>query len=227
MDLKNLQSDMYHVLVDGKQTVYDLVKDDMGDLEDALGTIGNISTAVKIIQLAMNLPERLYMQKYIRFTSGVRKYNSSERREILQHVSESKAKAQIPFILNVINVCEEEEKMDFLVTLTEAWMEERLDNVDYRRLAMMMERTPYGDLIHLKGLFEKQTIELRSVKDESLLTNGWLSSDNVALQEINQEAAIHCHLTANAWKFGEIVFGIKPAREPKPFAPSFILKKEM
>lgn len=64
-------------------------------------------------------------------------------------------KTQIPFILNVINACEEEEKMDFLVKLTATWMEKRLDDVDYRRLVLMMERPPYDDLLYLEKLFEK------------------------------------------------------------------------
>jgi hypothetical protein len=104
-----------------------------------------------------------------------------ERRKILRKVSELKVKTQIPFILNVINACEEAEKMDFLVKLTAAWMEKRLDDVDYRRLVLMMERTPYDDLLYLEKLFEKQQIELRSMIGESLLTNGWLTAESIAL----------------------------------------------
>lgn len=69
-------------------------------------------------------------------------------------VSKLKVKTYTPFILNVINACEEEEKMDFLVKLTAAWMEEWLDDADYRRLSLMMERTPYNDMIYLKGLLK-------------------------------------------------------------------------
>ncbi len=113
--------------------------------------------------------------------------------------------------------------MDSLVKLTEGWLEERLDDATYRRLALMMERTPYDDLLYLKSLFKKRHIELRSMVDESLLANGWLTADSVALQTIHQDAAIECHLTVNAWKFGEIVFGIQLEDEPQPAAPSLII----
>ena len=106
--------------------------------------------------------------------------------------------------------------MDFLVKLTAAWMEERLDDVDYRRLALMMEQTPYADLLYLEKLFEKQQIELHSMIDESLIRNGWLIADGIALQQVDSDAAVKCHLTANAQKFGEVVFGTKPEKETRP-----------
>lgn len=219
MDLKNAQSEIYRLLAEGKQTMCDTIKDNKDNIEnvrDVLGVIGDASTALKIIQSLNTLPNQLYMRKYRRFAEGVDEYNLSERQKILQKVSELKVKTQIPFILNVINTCEEEEKMDFLVKLTAAWMEERLDDVDYRRLALMMEQTPYADLLYLEKLFEKQQIELHSMIDESLIRNGWLIADGIALQQVDSDAAVKCHLTANAQKFGEVVFGTKPEKETRP-----------
>ena len=129
-------------------------------------------------------------------------------------------------LTGAINAYEEEEKMDFLVKLTAAWMEARLDDVDYRRLALMMEQTPYNDLLYLEKLFEKQQIELRSMIDESLITNGWLTADGIALQQVDSDAAVKCHLTANARKFGEVVFGTKTEKEPRPVSSSIVFEQQ-
>lgn len=227
MDLNNLCLAIYQLLIEGKQMMYDAVENNKEDIEtvrDVLGGIGDTSTAAKIVQTAITLPDQLYMRKYQRFKKGVSKYNLPERKKIIRNVSKLKVKTYTPFILNVINACEEEEKMDFLVKLTAAWMEKRLDDADYRRLALMMERTPYDDMIYLKRLFEKQHIELRSVMEESLLANGWLNADSVALQKIHRDAVTQCHLTANAWKFGEVVFGIKSPKGTNPFRPSIVFE---
>ena len=226
MDLKALQSNACQLLLGGNQTTYDTMKDGIEVMRDILGIFGDASTAGKIVQKIITLPDKLYMRKYHRFAEGLLEYNSSEDRHFLQKVSKLEVEKQIPFILNVINACEEEEKMDFLVKLTEAWMEKNLEDASYHRLTLMMERTPYDDLTYLEKLFEKQQIELRSVEDESLLANGWLTADGVALQRIHREAATRCHLTANAWKFGEIIFGMKLEGAPDPFRPFFIIEEQ-
>ena len=227
MDLNDLCLAIYQLLIEGKQMMCDAVEDNKENIEtvrDVLGVIGDTATAAKIIQTAITLPDQLYMRKYRRFEKGVGEYNLPERQKIMRNVSKLKVKTYTPFILNVINACEEEEKMDFLVKLTAAWMEKRLDDADYRRLALMMERTPYDDMIYLKGLFEKQHIELRSVMEESLLANGWLNADSVAFQKIHRDAVAQCYLTANAWKFGEVVFGIKSPKGTNPFRPSIVFE---
>lgn len=226
MDLNEVRLAIYQLLIEGKQMMCDAVENNKEDIEtvrDVLGVIGDAATTTKIIQTVITLPDQLYMRKYRRFEKGVGEYDLPERQKIMRNVSELKVKTYTPFILNVINACEEEEKMDFLVKLTAAWMEERLDDADYRRLALMMERTPYDDMIYLKGLL-KNSIELRSVMDESLFANGWLNADSVALQKIHRDAVTQCHLTANAWKFGEVVFGIKSPKGTNPFRPSIVLE---
>lgn len=52
--------------------------------------------------------------------------------------------------------------------------------------------------------------------DESLLTNGWLTAESIALQQVEPDAAVKCHLIANARKFSEVVFGTNPEKEPRP-----------
>lgn len=66
MDLKNAQSDIYRLLVEGKQTMwYDTIKDNKDNIEDVrdvLGVIGDASTAFKIIQDLNTLSNQLYMR---------------------------------------------------------------------------------------------------------------------------------------------------------------------
>lgn len=73
MDLNDLCLAIYQLLIEGKQMMCDTVENNKEDIEtvrDVLGGIGDTSTAVKIVQTAITLPDQLYMRKYRRFEKG-------------------------------------------------------------------------------------------------------------------------------------------------------------
>lgn len=50
--------------------------------------------------------------------------------------------------------------------------------------------------------------------------------EHSALQQVEPDAAVKCHLIANARKFGEIVFGTNPEKEPRPANLSIVLEPQ-
>lgn len=65
MDLNEIHLAIYRLLIEGKQMMCDAVennKEDIENVRDVLGVIGDAATATKIIQTVITLPDQLYMR---------------------------------------------------------------------------------------------------------------------------------------------------------------------
>lgn len=183
------------------------------DFSDLLAEIKELSAelskaikVVKIIRKSASIPDKLFMHKMERYCAGLVSIPSSKREKYAAKVGKKSLNKDSVFILGVLNKIEELSKIDILVRLFEAKMDEEIDDQTYRRMMLQVDRTMYSDILFLKDNICDNLIKIVSVEEENLLATGWLIFAGIGIGTATEEGGNLYSYTQTAKQFCNVVF---------------------
>lgn len=184
--------------------------DDFSDLLAEKKELGaELSKAIKVVKIirkSASIPDKLFMHKMERYCAGLVSIPSSKREKYAAKVGKKSLSKDSVFILGVLNKIEELSKIDILVRLFEAKMDEEIDDQTYRRMMLQVDRTMYSDILFLKDNICDDLIKIASVEEENLLATGWLIFAGIGIGTATEEGGNLYSYTQTAKQFCNVVF---------------------
>ena len=184
--------------------------DDFSDLLAEIKELGaELSKAIKVVKIirkSASIPDKLFMHKMERYCAGLVSIPSSKREKYAAKVGKKSLNKDSVFILGVLNKIEELSKIDILVRLFEAKMDEEIDDQTYRRMMLQVDRTMYSDILFLKDNISDDSIKIASVEEENLLATGWLIFAGIGIGTATEEGGNLYSYTQTAKQFCNVVF---------------------
>ena len=184
--------------------------DDFSDLLAEIKELGaELSKAIKVVKIirkSASIPDKLFMHKMERYCAGLVSIPSSKREKYAAKVGKKSLNKDSVFILGVLNKIEELSKIDILVRLFEAKMDEEIDDQTYRRMMLQVDRTMYSDILFLKDNICDDLIKIASVEEENLLATGWLIFAGIGIGTATEEGGNLYSYTQTAKQFCNVVF---------------------
>lgn len=184
--------------------------DDFSDLLAEIKELGaELSKAIKVVKIirkSASIPDKLFMHKMERYCAGLVSIPSSKREKYAAKVGKKSLNKDSVFILGVLNKIEELSKIDILVRLFEAKMDEEIDDQTYRRMMLQVDRTMYSDILFLKDNICDDLIKIASVEEENLLATGWLIFSGIGIGTATEEDGNLYSYTQTAKQFCNVVF---------------------
>ena len=184
--------------------------DDFSDLLAEIKELGaELSKAIKVVKIirkSASIPDKLFMHKMERYCAGLVSIPSSKREKYAAKVGKKSLNKDSVFILGVLNKIEELSKIDILVRLFEAKMDEEIDDQTYRRMMLQVDRTMYSDMLFLKDNICDDLIKIASVEEENLLATGWLIFAGIGIGTATEEGGNLYSYTQTAKQFCNVVF---------------------
>lgn len=184
--------------------------DDFSDLLAEIKELGaELSKAIKVVKIirkSASIPDKLFMHKMERYCAGLVSIPSSKREKYAAKVGKKSLNKDSVFILGVLNKIEELSKIDILVRLFEAKMDEEIDDQTYRRMMLQVDRTMYSDILFLKDNICDDLIKIASVEEENLLAKGWLIFAGIGIGTATEEGGNLYSYTQTAKQFCNVVF---------------------
>lgn len=184
--------------------------DDFSDLLAEIKELGaELSKAIKVVKIirkSASIPDKLFMHKMERYCAGLVSIPSSKREKYAAKVGKKSLNKDSVFILGVLNKIEELSKIDILVRLFEAKMDEEIDDQTYRRMMLQVDRTMYSDILFLKDNICDDLIKIASVEEENLLAMGWLIFAGIGIGTATEEGGNLYSYTQTAKQFCNVVF---------------------
>ena len=184
--------------------------DDFSDLLAEIKELGaELSKAIKVVKIirkSASIPDKLFMHKMERYCAGLVSIPSSKREKYAARVGKKSLNKDSVFILGVLNKIEELSKIDILVRLFEAKMDEEIDDQTYRRMMLQVDRTMYSDILFLKDNICDDLIKIASVEEENLLATGWLIFAGIGIGTATEEGGNLYSYTQTAKQFCNVVF---------------------
>ena len=104
------------------------------------------SKVLKVIQKAASIPDKIFMNKMEQYCRGLISIPEAKRQDYITKIGKEKLNKDSVFILGLLNKIEELSKIDILLALFEAKMDEVIEDDTYRRLSLMVDRTLFADL---------------------------------------------------------------------------------
>ena len=180
--------------------------DDFSDLLAEIKELGaELSKAIKVVKIirkSASIPDKLFMHKMERYCAGLVSIPSSKREKYAARVGKKSLNKDSVFILGVLNKIEELSKIDILVRLFEAKMDEEIDDQTYRRMMLQVDRT----MLFLKDNICDDLIKIASVEEENLLATGWLIFAGIGIGTATEEGGNLYSYTQTAKQFCNVVF---------------------
>ena len=184
--------------------------DDFSDLLAEIKELGaELSKAIKVVKIirkSASIPDKLFMHKMERYCAGLVSIPSSKREKYAAKVGKKSLNKDSVFILGVLNKIEELSKIEILVRLFEAKMDEEIDDQTYRRMMLQVDRTMYSDILFLKDNICDDSIKIASVEEENLLATGWLIFAGIGIGTATEEGGNLYSYTQTAKQFCNVVF---------------------
>ena len=184
--------------------------DDFSDLLAEIKELGaELSKAIKVVKIirkSASIPDKLFMHKMERYCARLVSIPSSKREKYAAKVGKKSLNKDSVFILGVLNKIEELSKIDILVRLFEAKMDEEIDDQTYRRMMLQVDRTMYSDILFLKDNICDDLIKIASVEEENLLATGWLIFAGIGIGTATEEGGNLYSYTQTAKQFCNVVF---------------------
>jgi hypothetical protein len=189
-----------------ENTVAFISSDEVSDVLDEIKELGaELSKALKVVNIirkSASIPDKLFMQKMERYCTGMVSIPVSKRKKYVERVGKKALNKDSVFILGVLNKIEELSKIDILVRLFEA----KIDDQTYRRMMLQVDRTMFSDILFLKNNICNDTIKVTSVEEENLLAMGWLIFAGIGIGTVTEEGGNLYSYTRTAKQFCNIVF---------------------
>ena len=216
---KDLELDGVDSVIDSLSTLIEqgsekivafISSDDFSDLLAEIKELGaELSKAIKVVKIirkSASIPDKLFMHKMERYCAGLVSIPSSKREKYAARVGKKSLNKDSVFILGVLNKIEELSKIDILVRLFEAKMDEEIDDQTYRRMMLQVDRTMYSDILFLKDNICDDLIKIASVEEENLLATGWLIFAGIGIGTATEEGGNLYSYTQTAKQFCNVVF---------------------
>lgn len=195
----------------GSKNIVALISsDDLSDLLDEIKELGaELSKAIKVVTIirkSASIPDKLFMRKMERYCAGLVSIPTSKREKYAAKVGKKSLNKDSVFILGVLNKIEELSKIDILVRLFEAKMDEEIDDQTYRRMMLQVDRTMFSDILFLKDNICDGFIKITSVEEENLLATGWLIFAGIGIGTATEDGGNLYSYTQTAKRFCNVVF---------------------
>ena len=184
--------------------------DEVSDILDEIKELGtelsNALKVVKVIRKSASIPDKLFMRKMERYCAGLVSIPASKREKYVKRVGKEALNKDSVFILGVLNKIEELSKIDILIRLFEAKMDEEIDDQTYRRMMLQVDRTMFSDILFLRDNICDGEIKITSVETENLLATGWLIFAGIGIGSATEDGGNLYSYTHTAKQFCNIVF---------------------
>lgn len=184
----------------------DNFSDLLAEIKELGAELSKAIKVVKIIRKSASIPDKLFMHKMERYCAGLVSIPSSKREKYAAKVGKKSLNKDSVFILGVLNKIEELSKIEILVRLFEAKMDEEIDDQTYRRMMLQVDRTMYSDILFLKDNICDNLIKIASVEEENLLATGWLIFAGIGIGTATEEGGNLYSYTQTAKQFCNVVF---------------------
>ena len=187
------------------QTGYSTANEIAGELSNCLGTLNAIKKVISI-------PNVLFMKKFEKYCKGVSRIPGEKRQKYLKKLGKESLNKNGVFILEVINHIEEYDKIDIILKLQEAEMDNTISNEEFRRLVLHVDHTPYSDLLFMKDHICNNNFHIESSSEESLSANGWIIFVGISIVNSSPDTAESnlFRYTESAKQLCKIVYNIVP-----------------
>ena len=186
-----------------------LSSDDFADMCEIAKDVGSdLSTTIKMFSLikkSFSIPDKWFMKKLERYCQGLIDIPLEKRKKYLKKVGKESLNKDSVFILGVINKIEELSKIDMLLKILEAKISNIIDDVMYRRLSLLVDKTMYSDLLYLKNNITENCIKINSDEEEGLLSSGWLIFAGIGIGSATEEGGNLYQYSNVAKKFCELI----------------------
>ena len=179
--------------------------DEVSDILDEIKELGtelsNALKVVKVIRKSASIPDKLFMRKMERYCAGLVSIPASKREKYVKRVGKEALNKDSVFILGVLNKIEELSKIDILIRLFEAKMDEEIDDQTYRRMMLQVDRTMFSDILFLRDNICDGEIKITSVETENLLATGWLIFAGIGIGSATEDGGNLYSYTHTAKQF--------------------------
>ena len=118
----------------------DEVSDVLDEIKELGTELSNALKVVKVIRKSASIPNKLFMRKMERYCAGLVSIPASKREKYVKRVGKESLNKDSVFILGVLNKIEELSKIDILLRLFEAKMDEEIK----RRLLQLYKKYNYS-----------------------------------------------------------------------------------
>lgn len=162
-----LKNEGFPLLEDGGSKMWIYLNEFFENAED-------IAKPISTIRKIMSLPSKLFMRKVALYIKGIAEIPEEKRDSYIKKLSSKEVNRNSIFVLNVINKIEEESKIPLLVSLFRAELFGLINDEQYRRLTIMVDRTLYSDLDYLRAHLTHDELHIKNDAEQGLLSNGWL-----------------------------------------------------
>lgn len=166
-------------ITDDERALFD--NEILGDVVALAGQVADtLEGAVKIINIAKSIssiPSKLFLLKVERYCRLCVEIPIEKRNKYIERIGSKEFNKECVRILNIINRIDEMKKIDIIVKIYAARVNEEIDYPTFFRLLNIVDNVLYEDLIYMKDNFdEKQTVRLDNEFEEGLASAGLLIS---------------------------------------------------
>lgn len=184
----------------------DAFTDALNEIKELGTELSNALKVVKIIRKSASIPNKLFMKKMERYCAGITSIPVAKRKKYVAKVGKKALNKDSVFILGILNKIEELSKIDILIKLFEAKIDEKIDDPTYRRMMLLVDRTMFSDILFLKDNICNDDIKITFVEEENLLATGWLIFDGIGIGTASESGGNLYLYTQTAKQFCNIVF---------------------
>lgn len=150
-------------------------------LEDVVTLAGQVAEtlegAVKIIntaKLVSSIPSKLFLLKVERYCRLCAEIPIDKRNKYIEKIGSKEFNKESVRILNIINRIDEMKKIDIMVKIYAARVNEEIDYPTFFRLLKIVDIALYEDLLYMKDNFTEEVIDVQNGYEEGLIQSGLL-----------------------------------------------------
>ena len=211
MDEATLCQIMRTILEKGIEITQDVLENEtLQDITQIGEDIADAVDTIRRIRKIASIPTKLFMNKFVRYCQGMTDIPLEQRQRFLTELGKDKFNQEGAFTLNVIQKIEEKEKIPLLLKLLGARVYNQIDDIEYRRLMILTDRTLYNDLLYLKENITADPVSLKTEADYGLAASGLLvTAGNGFIRGMqgDSNSSILFNYTISAKKLSHIFFG--------------------
>ena len=169
-------------------------------LEDLCGILGSIilGEATYKVQLGLwagryglSIPDKLFCRKLKRFADENRMSDEEKKKFCDRFSKEGSREENILRLLNIINVLETEEKVDYINNLRVAYGYGRITHTNFFRICNIVANTLYEDLIFLKTHIKDEKSFSYSDEIQGLLNYGLVEQSTINMGSFEDDGENH------------------------------------
>ena len=140
-------------------------------------TVEGAANIIKYAKMISSIPSKMFLVKVERYCRLCTEIPIEKRNKYIEKIGSKEFNKESVRILNIINHIDEMKKIDIIVKIYAARVNEEIDYPTFFRLLKIIDNVLYEDLIYMKENFdEKHTIRIINGFEEGLASAGLLIS---------------------------------------------------